>query len=129
MVKKGIIKMSKITDIQRIATILKIKGDDEHLVLKIQDVLKSNEKKYKKQDFSYAMLKAQNDRLKKEIDNLHNEYAESIGINEYMMIKQSRDTIKKEFNKALIENHKLNETIRQYKEREFNDKLSKIINK
>jgi hypothetical protein len=75
------------------------------------------------------MIKAQNDRLKKEIDNLHNEYAESIGINEYMMIKQSRDTIKKEFNKALIENHKLNETIRQYKEREFNDKLSKIVNK
>jgi preprotein translocase subunit SecD len=120
--------MSKISDIQRIATILKIKGDDEHLILKIQDVLKSNEKKYKKQDFSYALLKAQNDRLKKEINNLHNEYAESIGIHEHIIVKQSRDTIKKELNKVLIENHRLNETIRRYQEREFNDKLNKIVN-
>ncbi|NRU52421.1 hypothetical protein [Clostridium beijerinckii] len=119
---------TKITDIQRIATILKIKGDDEHLVLKIQDILKSNEKKYKKQDFSYAMLKAQNDRLKKDIDNLHSEYAESIGIHEHMMVKQSRDNMKKELNKVLIENHRLNETIRRYQEREFNNKLNKIVN-
>ena len=116
------------TDIQRIAKIFKLKPDDEHLVLKIGDIVKANEKKYKKQDFSYAMLKEQNERLKAEIINLHNEYAESIGISEYMMVKQSRDTMKKELNKALIENHRLNETIRQYKEREFNDKLSKIVN-
>ena len=45
-----------------------------------------------------------------------------------MMVKQSRDTIKKELNKALIENHRLNETVRRYQEREFNDKLNKIVN-
>jgi cell division protein FtsB len=118
----------RITDIQRIANILKIKGQDEYLVLRIQDVLRAKENKYKKQDFSYAMLKAQNEKFKKEIDNLHSEYAESIGIHEYMMVKQSREVLKKELNKTLEENHKLNKTIRKYKEREFNDRLKKIVN-
>lgn len=118
---------SKITTIQRIATIFKLKADDENLLLKVQDIVKAKEKKYKKQDFSYTMLKAQNERLKAEINNLHNEFAESIGINEHMMVKQSRDVLRKELNKALEENHKLNETIRQYREDEFNNKLKKII--
>jgi cell division protein FtsB len=117
----------KVTDIQRIANILKIKGDNEYLVLKIQDVLRTKENKYKKQDFSYAMLKAQNDRLKKEINNLHNKYAESIGIHEHMMVKQSRDVLKKELNKTLEENHRLRSIIEGYKESEFNNRLNKII--
>jgi hypothetical protein len=64
--------------------------------------------------------------LKKQVDILHNEYTESIGIHEHIMVKNSRDTIRKDLNKALMKNHKLNETIRKYQEREFKDKLKKI---
>lgn len=42
------------------------------------------------------MLIAQHERLKEDIHNLKNEFAESIGIHEYMMVKWSRDTLKKE---------------------------------
>ena len=115
-------------DIQRITRMFNLKADDEHLVLKIGDIVKAKEDKYKKQDFSYHMLKAQNEKLKKEINNLHNEFAENIGITEHMMVKQSRDVLRKELNKSLEETHRLNETIRRYKERELNDRLMKIIN-
>jgi len=117
----------EITDIERIANMFKLKADDEYLVLKVGDIVKAKDKAYKKKDFSYAMLKAQNDRLKADIHNLKSEYAESIGIHEHMMVKQSRDVMKKELNKALEETHKLNETIRKYKEREFKDRLKSII--
>lgn len=120
---------TKVTDMQRIARIFNLKADDPMLVLKIGDIVKAKEEKYKKQDFSYAMLKAQNERLKKDIHNLKNEFAESIGIHEHMMVKQSRDTIRKDLNKALMKNHELNEIIRMYKEREFNDRLIKIVKK
>lgn len=126
MKMKGWIKMT--TELERIANIFKLKPDEEHLVLKIGDIVKSKERKYKKQDFSYAMLKAQNDKLRKEISNLHNEYAENIGIKEYMMVKQSRDVLRKELNKSLEETHKLRSIIEGYKEREFNDRLKKIVN-
>lgn len=118
---------TKVTDLQRIAKIFNLK-EDEFLPLKINDIVKVQDKKYKKQDFSYYMIKAQNDKLKKEIDNLHNEFAESIGITEHMMVKQSRDVLKKELNKALEEKHKLRRIIEEYKEREFKDRLMKIIN-
>lgn len=119
---------TKVTDLQRIARIFNMKADDKYLVLKIGDVVKAKEKKYRKQDFSYAMLKAQNDKLRKEINNLHNEYAESVGITEHMMVKQSRDVLRKELNKSLEETHKLRRIIEEYKEREFKDRLMKIIN-
>lgn len=115
-----------VTDLQRIANVLKIKGDDEYLVLKIQDVLKAKENKYKKQDFSYSMLKAQNDRLKADIHNLKNEFADSVGIHEYMMVKNSRDNIQKQLNKALEENHNRNEIMRKFNDRAFKDRLKQI---
>lgn len=115
-----------ITEVERIAKIFKLKADDEYLVLKVGDIVKAKDKESKKKDFCNYVLKAQNDKLKKEINNLHNEFAESIGITEHMMIKQSRDVLKKELNKALEEKHKLNETIRKYKEREFKDRLKSI---
>ena len=116
---------TKVTDLQRIARIFNLK-QDEFLPLKINDIVKAQDKKYKKQDFSYAMLKAQNERLKKDIHNLKNEFAESVGIHEYMMVKNSRDTIQKQLNKVLEENHKRNETVRKFNDREFKDKLKRI---
>jgi hypothetical protein len=125
---KGRIKMeTKVTDLQRIANLLKIKGDDQYLVLKIQDVIKAKENKYKKQDFSYAMLKAQNDRLYLDIENLHNKFAESIGIHEHIMVKQSRDIIKKENGKLLEENHKLRSIVEGYRKRDCNDRIKSIV--
>ena len=116
------------TELQRIANVLGINTtlDDNRLCLMIQDKIKEKDKQVKEKDFNYYMVKAQNDRLKSDLHNLKNEFAESIGIHEHMMVKQSRDTIKKELNKALEENHKLNETIRMYKEREFKDRLKQI---
>jgi len=117
-----------INELQRIANILGIKSniDESRLCLLIQDKIKEQDKNIKKNDFCYQMLKAKVKGYENQIHNLKNEYAESIGIHEHMMVKQSRDTIKKELNKTLIENHKLNETIRKYKEREFKDRLNKI---
>lgn len=114
------------TELQRIANVLGINTNAENLCLLIQDKIKEKDKEVKKKKFCNDMLVATNDRLQKQIKNLHNEYEESIGIQEHMIVKQSRDVIKKELNKTLEENHKLNETIRKYKEREFKDRLKKI---
>lgn len=116
------------TELQRIANVLGINTtlDDNRLCLLIQDKIKEKDKQVKEKDFCYYMVKAKNEKLESEIKNLHNEYAESIGIHEHMKVKQSKDVIKKQLNKALEENHKLNETIRIYKEREFKDRIKKI---
>ena len=107
-----------MNELQRIANVLGINTtlDDSRLCLLIQDKIKQKDKQVKEKDFNYYMVKAQSKRLKRDVQNLKSEFAESIGIHEHMMVKQSRDTIKKKLNKALEENHKLNETIRMYKE-------------
>jgi preprotein translocase subunit SecD len=116
------------TELQRIANVLGINTtlDDNRLCLMIQDKIKEKDKQVKEKTFNYYMIKSQKDKLESQIHNMKNEYAESIGIHEHMMVKQSKDTIKKQLNKALEENHKLNETIRKYTEREFKDRLKKI---
>ena len=116
------------TELQRIANVLGINTtlDDNRLCLMIQDKIKEKDKQVKEKTFNYYMEKAQTDRLKSELHNLKNEYAESIGIHDYMMVKKSRDTIKKELNKALIENNNLRKSIEQYRENELKDKLKKI---
>ena len=96
------------------------------MCLIIQDKIKKKDSEIGKKKFLNEYLKVQVDNLKREIHNLQSEYAESIGIHEHMIVKNSRDNYKKELNKALEENHKLNETIRIYKEREFKDRLKKI---
>jgi hypothetical protein len=52
-------------DLQRIARIFNLKADDPMLVLKIGDIVKAKEDKYKKQDFCYYMLKVQNKKVEK----------------------------------------------------------------
>jgi len=115
-----------ITDLQRIARIFKLKEDDTHLVLKIQDIIKAKDGEIKKKTFSNNILWAKNRQRESDIHNLKNEFAESIGIAEHMRVKKSGEVTKKELNKALQESHKLRETIRKYNEREFKDKLKKI---
>jgi len=117
-----------MNELQRIGRILGIKADveDSRLCLLIQDKIKEKDKEIGKKKFCNEFLKAQVDNIKSEIKKLHNEYAESVGIHEHMIVKKSRDTVKKELNKALEENHKLNETIRKYTEREFKDRIKKI---
>lgn len=117
---------TKITDLQRIARIFKLKEDDTHLVLKIQDIIKAKDSEIKKKKFSNDILWAKNKQREAEINNLHNEFAESIGIAEHMRVKKSGEVTKKELNKALEEAHKLRETIRKYQEREFKDRLKQI---
>ena len=118
----------KMNELQRIGRILGVKADvdDNELYHLIQDKIKKKDKEVEKNTFCYHMVKAQNEKLKSEIKNLHNEYAESIGIHEHMMVKQSRDTINKELKKALIENNNLRNSIEQYRENELKDKLKKI---
>jgi hypothetical protein len=118
---------TKVTNIERIARIFNLKADDELLVLKIGDVVQAKDKAYKKKDFCNAMLKAKNDKLQAEIHNLKNEFAESIGITEHMMVKQSRDVLRKELNKSLEETHRLRSSIERYREREFKDRLKSIV--
>lgn len=116
------------TELQRIANVLGINTtlDDNRLCLLIQDKIKEKDSEVKKKKFCNDMLVVTNDNLQKQIHNMKNEFAESVGIGEYLTVKQSRDVVKKELKNALEENHKLNETIRKYKEREFKDRLKKI---
>lgn len=92
------------TELQRIGKVLGINTDveDNELYHLIQDKIKKKNKESKKNEFCYYMVKAQNKKLESEIKNLHNEFAESIGIHEHMMVKQSRDNFKKENKKLLI---------------------------
>ena len=116
------------TELQRIANVLGINTDveDNELYHLIQDKIKKKNKESKKNEFCYYMVKAQNKKLESEIKNLHNEFAESIGIHEHMMVKQSRDNFKKENKKLLMENYNLRKSIEQYRENELKDKLKKI---
>lgn len=118
----------EMNELQRVGRVLGIDTsmDESRLCLLIQDKIKKKDEKIKEKNFCYYMVKAQNDKLQSEIKNLHNEFAESIGIHEHMIVKQSRDVIKKELKNALEKNHELNETIRMYKEREFKDRIKKI---
>lgn len=116
------------TELQRIANVLGINTtlDDSRLCLLIQDKIKEKDKQVKEKDFNYYMVKAQNERLKKDIHNLKNEYAENIGIHEHMMVKQSRDTMRKELNKALEENYNLRKSIELYRVNNLKDKIKEI---
>ena len=117
-----------MNELQRIGKVLGINTnvEDSRLCLLIQDKIKEKDKLVKKNEFCYHRVKAQNKRLESQIHNLKNEYAESVGIHEYMMVKNSRDTIKKQLNKVLEENHKRNETVRKFNDKEFKEKLKKI---
>ena len=116
------------TELQRIGKVLGINTDveDNELYHLIQDKIKKKNKESKKNEFCYYMVKAQNKKLESEIKNLHNEFAESIGIHEHMMVKQSRDNFKKENKKLLMENYNLRKSIEQYRENELKDKLKRI---
>lgn len=117
-----------MTELQRIGRILGVKADvdDKTMCLLIQDKIKEKDSLVKEKTFCYYMVKAQNKKLESQIHNLKNEYAECVGIHEYMMVKQSRDAIRKELNKVLEENHKRNETMRKFNDRDFKEKLKKI---
>ena len=118
----------KMNELQRVGRVLGIKADvdDKTMCLLIQDKIKKKDSEIGKKKFLNEYLKAQVDNLKKEIKNLHNEYAENIGIHEHMMVKQSRDTMRKELNKALEENYNLRKSIEQYREIDFMNKLKRI---
>ena len=68
--------------------------EDNELYHLIQDKIKKKNKESKKNEFCYYMVKAQNKKLESEVHNLKNEFSESVGIGEHMMVKQSRDNYK-----------------------------------
>ena len=117
-----------MNELQRIGRILGVKADvdDKTMCLIIQDKIKKKDSEIGKKKFLNEYLKVQVDNLKREIHNLQSEYAESIGIHEHMMVKQSRDNYKKDNNKLLMENYNLRKSIEQYRENELKDKLKKI---
>lgn len=117
-----------MNELQRIGRVLGVKTDvdDKMLCLLIQDKIKKKNKEIEEKTFCYHMVKAQNERLKSKIHNLKNEFAESIGINEYMMLKKSHESLKKNYKKTLEDNHQLRSSIEQYRENEFKDRLKKI---
>lgn len=115
-------------ELERIANILGINSqiDESRLCLLIQDKIKEKDGVIKKNEFCYQMVKSQNEKLKSQIHNLKNEYAESVGINEYMSLKKSKENLKKNYNKVLEDNHKLRSSIELYRENELKSKLKKI---
>jgi len=117
-----------MNELQRIGRILGIKADvdDSRLCLMIQDKIKKKDSLVKEKTFCYHMVKTQNQRLESQIHNLKNEYAESVGVVEHVMLQKSYKNLKSDYKKVLEDRHNLNETIRKYKEREFKDRLKKI---
>ena len=117
-----------MNELQRIGRVLGIKADvdDNELYHLIQDKIKKKDKEVEKNTFCYHMVKAQNEKLKSEIKNLHNEYAESIGIHEYMSVKNSRDSYKNDNKKLLMENYNLRKSIELYRDNILKDKLKEI---
>ena len=117
-----------MNELQRIGRVLGISTDmdESRLCLLIQDKIKKKDEKIKEKEFCYYMVKAQNEKLQSEIKNLHNEYAESIGIHEHMMVKQSRDNYKKDNKKLLMENYNLRKSIEQYRDSDLKSKLKAI---
>jgi len=117
-----------MNQLERIGRILGISTnmDDNRLCLIIQDKIKEKDKEVKEKDFCYYMVKAQNEKLTSQVHNLKNKYAESIGMQEHMMLKNSHESLKKNNKNLLEENYNLRKSIEQYTEREFKDKLKKI---
>ena len=117
-----------MNELQRIGRVLGIKADveDSKLCLLIQDKIKEKDKQVKEKDFNYYMVKAQNERLKNQVHNLQNEFSESIGIHEYMMVKNSRDNYKKDNNRLLMENYNLRKSIELYRANDLKDKIKEI---
>ena len=117
-----------MNQLERIGRILGISTnlDDNRLCLLIQDKIKEKDKEVKEKTFNYYMVKAQNKRLESEVQNLHNEFAESIGINEHMMLKNSHKSLKKNNKNLLEENYNLRTSIEQYRENDLKDRIKKI---
>ena len=116
------------TELQRIGKVLGINTDveDNELYHLIQDKIKKKNKESKKNEFCYYMVKAQNQKLESEIKNLHNEFAESVGIGEHIMVKQSRDNYKSNNKKLLEDNYNLRKSIEEYRKNKLKDKIKKI---
>ena len=116
------------TELQRIGRILGINTtlDDNKLCLLIQDKIKKKDKQVEEKTFCYHMVKAQNQKLESEVHNLKNEFAESVGIGEHMMIKQSRDNYKSNNKKLLEDIYNLRKSIEEYRKIELKDKIKKI---
>ena len=118
-----------MTELQRIANVLKIKNiGDERLCLIIQDKIKEKDEEIKKLRFTNKILHSKTETSKIQVNNLKNEYAENIGIGEYMRIKNSYENLKSNYKKTLEDNHNLRSSIEQYRESELKDRLKKIIN-
>lgn len=117
-----------MTELQRIGRILGIKADvdDKTMCLLIQDKIKEKDKQVKEKTFSYYMVKAQNEKLSNQVHNLQNEFAESIGIQEYMMVKNSRDNYKKNNKTLLEENYNLRKSIELYRANDLRNKIKVI---
>lgn len=118
-----------MSELQRIGRILGVKADvdDKTMCLLIQDKIKAKDKQVKEKEFSYYMVKAQNEKLSNQVHSLKNEFAESVGIQEHMMLKNSCENLKKNNKNLLEENYNLRKSIEQYREYELKDRLNKII--
>jgi len=117
-----------MNQLERIGRILGISTnmDESRLCLTIQDKIKEKDSKLKEKDFCYYMVKAKNERLESQVHNLKNEYAESIGIQEHMMLKNSHESLKKNNKNLLEENYNLRTSIEQYRENDLKDRIKKI---
>lgn len=118
-----------MSELQRIGRILGVKADvdDKTMCLLIQDKIKAKDKQVKEKEFSYYMVKAQNEKLSNQVHSLKNEFAESVGIQEHMMLKNSCENLKKNNKNLLEENYNLRKSIEQYREYELKDRLNKIV--
>lgn len=117
-----------MNELQRIARVLGIKADvdDKTMCLLIQDKIKKKDSEVKKKNFSNNVLIEKVKSYENQIHNLQNKYVESVGIYEYMMVKNSRDNLKKELTTTLEENYNLRKSIEQYREYELRNKIKVI---
>jgi hypothetical protein len=117
-----------MNELQRIGRILGVKADvdDKTMCLLIQDKIKKKDSEVKKKNFSNNVLMEKVKSYESEIHNLKNEYAESVGLQEYMMLKKSYNTLKKDYNKVLEDRHNLRKSIELYRANYLQDKIKAI---
>lgn len=117
-----------MNELQRIGRILGIKADvdDKTLCLLIQDKIKKKDSEVKKKNFSNNVLIEKIKSYENQIHNLQNEYAESVGLQEHMMLKKSYTTLKKDYNKVLEDRHNLRKSIELYRANYLQDKIKAI---
>lgn len=109
--------MNKRSDVERIATLLKLTGEEDKLCLKIQDEIKKKDRKIK-------VLITKNMILQRQLDNSETTTT-VIQRNMDGELKKEREELRNELMKLKLVNMGLQKEIAMYRNEKFNNRIVK----